>query len=105
MLHSTHSFKLHQVCSLTSPRQVVRDYNVNLQNGQILLATLHCLQLLRTMSEYGDVSKGEPGLTCIGGVLRNSNGDVLYMFSKHVGVYEANEAEVLAILEVLRCFS
>ena len=41
----------------------------------------------------------------VGGVLRNSKGDVFLMFSMHVGVCDSNEAEVLAILEGLRLFS
>eukprot|EP00268_Persea_americana_P068028 TRINITY_DN9427_c0_g2_i3.p1 TRINITY_DN9427_c0_g2~~TRINITY_DN9427_c0_g2_i3.p1 ORF type:complete len:109 (+),score=10.84 TRINITY_DN9427_c0_g2_i3:826-1152(+) len=46
----------------------------------------------------------KPGLG-IGGVLRNSRGEVLFMFSKFVGVCDSNEALVLAILEALRYFS
>lgn len=39
-------------------------------------------------------------------MLRNSNrDDILFMFSKSVGVKESNEAEVMAILEALRLFS
>lgn len=38
----------------------------------------------------------------IGGVLRNSNGEVLLLFSKNVGVKESNEAKVLVILEALQ---
>lgn len=47
------------------------------------------------------VTKGKLGLAIIGGVLRNHKGDVLYMFSKHVGIKDSNAAEVLAILEAL----
>lgn len=50
-------------------------------------------------------SRGKPGPTGIGGVLRNSKSEVLLLFSKHVGVYDSNEEEVLAILEGLRLFS
>ena len=49
--------------------------------------------------------RGKLGMAEIGGVLRNSRGEVLFMFSKHVGVCDSIEAEVLAILEALRCFS
>ena len=42
-------------------------------------------------------SRGKPGLARIGGVIRNSKGEVLLMFSKHVGVCNSNEVEVLAI--------
>ena len=45
--------------------------------------------------------RGKPGLGGIGRVLRNHKGKVLYMFSKHVGFKDSNEAEVLAILEFL----
>lgn len=41
----------------------------------------------------------------IGGVLRNSNGEVLLFFSKNVGVKESNEDKVLVILEALQLFS
>ena len=44
------------------------------------------------------------GLAGIRGVLRSSNGDVLFMLSKHVGIYNSNEAEVLAVLEALRYY-
>ena len=49
-------------------------------------------------------AKGKPGPAGIGGVLRNDKGEVLFMFSKNVGIKESNEAEVLAILEALRVF-
>lgn len=46
-------------------------------------------------------AKGKPGLAGIGRVLRNSDGVVFLMFSKHVG----HMAEVVAILEALRIFA
>eukprot|EP00268_Persea_americana_P056466 TRINITY_DN6662_c1_g4_i1.p1 TRINITY_DN6662_c1_g4~~TRINITY_DN6662_c1_g4_i1.p1 ORF type:complete len:118 (-),score=15.06 TRINITY_DN6662_c1_g4_i1:217-570(-) len=49
--------------------------------------------------------RSKPGPTGIGGVLRNSKGDVVLMFSKHVGVCDSTKAEVLAILKGLRLFS
>ena len=49
-------------------------------------------------------TRGKPGPAGIGGVFRNCNGDVLFMFSEYVGVRNSNEAEVLAILESLWCF-
>lgn len=45
---------------------------------------------------------GKPGPASIGGVLRNHKREVLYMFSKNMGVKDSNEAEVLAILEAIR---
>ena len=36
---------------------------------------------------------------------RNDKGKVLIMFSKHIGVCDSNEAEVLAILEAIHLFS
>lgn len=39
-------------------------------------------------------TRGKPGPAGIGGVLRNSSGVVLFMFSKHVGVCNSNEVEV-----------
>lgn len=51
------------------------------------------------------VAKGKPGPAGISGVLRDSGGLVLVMFSKHVGTMESNEAEVLAILEAVRIFA
>lgn len=50
-------------------------------------------------------SKGKPGLVRIRGIFCNSNSDVLFMFSKNVGVSESNEANALAILEALWCFT
>ena len=44
-------------------------------------------------------AKGKPGPTEIGGVLCNSRGGVLFVFSKHVAVCNSNEAELLANLE------
>lgn len=46
----------------------------------------------------------KPGLAGIRGTLRIHKGKVLYMFSKHVGFKESNEAEVQAILEALRLY-
>ena len=50
-------------------------------------------------------SRDKPGPAGIGGVLCNSKGDVVLMFSKHIGVCDSNEAVVLAILEGLRLIS
>ena len=50
-------------------------------------------------------SRGKSGLAEIRGVLHNSKGDVVLMFSKHVSVCDSNEDEVLVILEGLRLFS
>lgn len=49
-------------------------------------------------------ARGKQGLASIGGVLRNHKGEVMYMFSKHVGIKDSNEAEVLVILEALRIY-
>lgn len=49
----------------------------------------------------GHAVRGKAGLAGIRGVLHNSKGEVLFMFSKHVGVRNSNKAEVLAILEGL----
>lgn len=49
-------------------------------------------------------ARGKLGLAGTGGVLWKSLGDVLAMFSKHVGIMESNELEVLAILEALQFF-
>lgn len=46
------------------------------------------------------VARGKPKLAGIGGVLYNSEGKVLFMFSKNEGVKESNE-EVLDIQEEL----
>lgn len=53
------------------------------------------------------VAGGKPRQVGSYGVLRNSKGDILYLFSKHIGVKDSNEAKVLAILEavsMLACF-
>lgn len=46
-------------------------------------------------------SKGKPGLVGIRGVLKNHKGEVIYLFFKHVGIKDSNEADVMAILEAL----
>lgn len=38
---------------------------------------------------------------CIDGILRNYKGEVLFMFSKYIGIKDSIEAKVLAILEAL----
>ena len=45
-------------------------------------------------------ARGKLGLAVIGGMLHNSDGIFLALFSKHVGCMESNEVE-LANLEVL----
>lgn len=47
----------------------------------------------------GRVDRRRPGPQGIAGVILNEEGEVLCMFSKHVGVKYSNEAVVLAILE------
>ena len=49
-------------------------------------------------------AREQSGPTGIGGVLQNSRGEFLLMFSKFVGDCDSNKAEVLAILEALRYF-
>lgn len=48
--------------------------------------------------------RGKPGLAGIGGDIRNEKGEVLHLFSKHVGIQDSNEAKILAILEALHIF-
>ena len=50
------------------------------------------------------VARSKPDLEGIGSVLWNSNGKLLFMFSKQVGVKDSSEVEVLTILEAL-CMS
>ena len=47
------------------------------------------------------VARGKPRPSRVRGVLHNSNGVIPFIFSKHVGIYDSNEAEVLAILKAL----
>ncbi|XVF36625.1 hypothetical protein REPUB_Repub19eG0073200 [Reevesia pubescens] len=47
----------------------------------------------------------KPGPTGIGGVLRNSVGDFLLLFSKSIGYVDSNVAEFLAIMEALAIFA
>lgn len=44
--------------------------------------------------------KGKLGYDGIGGILRDSNGDVLCMFFVYIGVRELNEIEFLVIVNV-----
>ncbi|KAK3198236.1 hypothetical protein Dsin_021651 [Dipteronia sinensis] len=41
--------------------------------------------------------RGKPGPAGIGGVLRNSEGKILYLFSSYVGIEESNKTEILAL--------
>eukprot|EP00268_Persea_americana_P068026 TRINITY_DN9427_c0_g1_i1.p1 TRINITY_DN9427_c0_g1~~TRINITY_DN9427_c0_g1_i1.p1 ORF type:complete len:120 (+),score=19.95 TRINITY_DN9427_c0_g1_i1:825-1184(+) len=50
-------------------------------------------------------ARGKPRPAGIGGVLRNSKGEVLFTFSKPIGIRDSKEAEVLAILKALCYFS
>lgn len=50
-------------------------------------------------------AREKPDLASIGRVLRNSEGFVSGMFSKHTGSMESNKAEVLAILEAIWMFA
>ena len=54
--------------------------------------------------KFNGASRGKPGLACIGGVLRNFKGEVVFVFSKHVGIKDSSEAKVLVILEALRIY-
>ena len=49
-------------------------------------------------------ARGKPSSAGIGSALRNYKGEVLHIFSKHVGIKDSNEAEVLAILEALHIY-
>lgn len=63
---------------------------------------------IRSKSKRRAKSLGmKPGPSKGGGVLRNSYGDVLLIFSNNVSVCDSNEmeAEVLVILGALRLFS
>lgn len=58
---------------------------------------------LRVFNSNDDrAAREKSGPTVIREVLQNNRGDVLSMFSKSLGVKASNEAEVLAILEVLQ---
>lgn len=41
----------------------------------------------------------------IGGVVHNDKGEMLHSLSKHLGITDSNEGEVLSILEALHCYS
>ena len=51
-------------------------------------------------------SRGKPGPTGMGGVLRDSKGKVICLFSEFLGILDSNAAEVMAIRKaVALCFS
>lgn len=50
-------------------------------------------------------TRGKPGPTSIGGVLRNNKWIVLAMFLRVWRCIESNEVEAIAILEALQIFS
>ncbi|KAK3224489.1 hypothetical protein Dsin_011514 [Dipteronia sinensis] len=57
--------------------------------------------LLDSLKSNEDVSaRGSPGRAGIGGVLRDSKGKILCTFSDHIGIQDANTAEILAIARV-----
>ena len=49
-------------------------------------------------------SRSKHGPAGFGGVLCNYKGEVLIMFSKHIGVCDLNQAELLTTLEAIRMF-
>lgn len=51
-----------------------------------------------------EAARGELGLVGITGVW-NKAGEVLFMFSKHVGIIDSNKVDVLATFEAVRIFS
>lgn len=48
-----------------------------------------------------DGARDKVGMVIIGGILCDNKGEVIFMFSKHVGVSDSNDAEVMAILGAL----
>ena len=46
-------------------------------------------------------SRGNPGPSAIGIVLKNKNGEVIYEASKYIGKYTNNDAEYLALIQGL----
>jgi ribonuclease HI len=49
-------------------------------------------------------SKGKPGHAGMGGILRDSNGHVICVFSSYLGILDSNAAELLAICRALQVF-
>ena len=50
-------------------------------------------------------ARGKPGVTGIGGVLRDCNAAVKMIFSKSIGVADSNMNELLAVREALKMFT
>lgn len=46
-------------------------------------------------------AKGKQGVAGIGGVLRNDQGNVITMFSAHIGIKDSNEANFMAFVFAL----
>lgn len=57
------------------------------------------------MFNVDGAARGKQVLAGIGGVLHNDKGEILFWFSKGVGIKDSNETKVSAILEALRIFS
>ncbi|XVF74827.1 hypothetical protein PTKIN_Ptkin13bG0142100 [Pterospermum kingtungense] len=49
-------------------------------------------------------SIGKPGLAGIGGILRDHEGMELIRFSKHIGIHDSNEAELMAVRGTMSMF-
>lgn len=50
---------------------------------------------------FDGCSKGNPGDSGVGGVLIDENGEIVEKISKYIGVHTNNEAEYMALLELL----
>lgn len=50
---------------------------------------------------FDGAARGKPWPIEIGGMLRNSKGGVLFIFSKHVGICNSNEAEFWMLFNAL----
>lgn len=84
-----HNWEAYLLCGLSKDRRVLR-------------WTPPLVGLLKF--NIDGAARGKLGSVGIDGVLRDSNGLVLMLFSKHVGVMDSNESEVLPILEALHVF-
>ncbi|MBE0069813.1 ribonuclease HI family protein [Thermoanaerobacterium thermosaccharolyticum] len=50
---------------------------------------------------FDGCSKGNPGDSGIGGILIDENGEIVEKISKYIGIHTNNEAEYMALLELL----
>lgn len=72
---------------------------------KLLICTYRCSPLGFLKFNINGEARGKPRLVGIGGVFWNSTGEILFLFSEHVGIKEFQWGWGFCYLEALRIFS